>query len=139
MLRYKNIFSNKHRTDRDNVMMTNNAVAKNPNTSDPSPDFAGFAAASVIAVLLAGIFAFLSLASNAETDFALDSKINPNIASAGLLMQLPKIGPKKAQTIVDYRQQAKAQPAFGNIEDLQKVKGIGPKTAENIHKWLVFE
>jgi len=29
--------------------------------------------------------------------------------------------------------------AFETTDDLQKVKGIGPKTVENISKWLKFE
>ena len=28
---------------------------------------------------------------------------------------------------------------YTGIEDLQKVKGIGPKTAEQVKRWLVFE
>ena len=119
-------------------MMTNSAVVKNPDTSEQGPELAGFTAACVIAALLATVFVVFSLASGTETDLALDSKINPNTAPAPLLMQLPKIGPEKALAIIEYRRQTKRQPAFENIEDLQKVKGIGPKTAKQLQKWLIF-
>ena len=68
-----------------------------------------------------------------------DGRINPNTVSAEKLMQLPKIGPKIAEAIINYRSRFQGQPAFENTEDLQKVKGIGPKTAEQLKQWLVFE
>lgn len=51
--------------------------------------------------------------------------ININTATAGQLESLPKIGPSIAQRIVEYRD---AHGPFARIEDLQKVKGIGPAT-----------
>lgn len=52
-------------------------------------------------------------------------KININTATAAELERLPKIGPSIAQRIVEYRD---AHGPFARIEDLQKVKGIGPAT-----------
>ncbi|HRF49952.1 MAG TPA: ComEA family DNA-binding protein, partial [Anaerolineales bacterium] len=51
--------------------------------------------------------------------------ININTATASQLEALPKIGPAIAQRIVEYRD---AHGPFGRIEDLQRVKGIGPAT-----------
>ena len=55
--------------------------------------------------------------------------ININTASASELQALPGIGPKKAGAIVSYRT---ANGAFGHVDDLVRVKGIGPKTLAKI-------
>jgi hypothetical protein len=77
------------------------------------------------------------------SEMALDDKINPNYAPAASLVRLPNIGRLRAQAIIAYRENFVLQeidrPAFRNCNDLQKVKGIGPKTSQNISKWLIFE
>ena len=50
--------------------------------------------------------------------------ININTAKAEELDILPGVGPKMAQAIIDFR---KAHGKFSTLEDLQKVKGVGPK------------
>ena len=76
-------------------------------------------------------------------EIRLDSRINPNDAPMASLARLPGIGIVKAGAIVAYRenfiQQNSDRAAFESYEDLQKVKGIGPKTARNIDQWLKFE
>lgn len=55
--------------------------------------------------------------------------VNINTATASELDTLPGIGPAYAKAIIDYRSQ------FGpyiRIEDIEKVKGIGPKTFEKL-------
>ncbi len=73
----------------------------------------------------------------------LNERINPNDASPASLVRLPGIGVSRAAAIVAYRENFSEQngnkPAFKNCDDLQKVKGIGPKTAQNISQWLKFE
>ena len=58
-----------------------------------------------------------------------DAKINLNQADATQLQTLNAIGPKKAEQIIAYRDE---QGQFKQIEDLQKVGGIGPKTFEQL-------
>ena len=76
-------------------------------------------------------------------EIELDERINPNDASPASLVRLPGIGVSRAAAIVAYRKNFSEQngnkPAFKNCDDLQKVKGIGPKTAQNISQWLKFE
>ena len=50
--------------------------------------------------------------------------ININTAKVEELDILPGVGPKMAQAIVDFRE---AHGKFSALEDLQKVKGFGPK------------
>lgn len=53
------------------------------------------------------------------------------------------MGPGRAGAIVEYRENFSGKnavsPAFQNCEDLQKIKGIGPKTVQNINELLKFD
>ena len=76
-------------------------------------------------------------------EIELESRINPNDAPVASLVRLPGIGVGRAGAIVAYRENFSGKdsrnPAFRNCDDLQKVRGIGPKTAQNISQWLTFE
>lgn len=106
------------------------------------------AVAFVIAVagciLFAVFFAVSKFARLGQLqEIRLESRINPNNAPAASLERLPGIGKSRARAIVDYRddfiKQGKGNRAFQNCDDLQKVKGIGPKTAQKLCQWLRFE
>ena len=61
------------------------------------------------------------------------NKVSINSASIEQLQQLKGAGPKKAQAIVDYRNQ---NGQFKTIDELQKVKGIGIKFIEKNRSML---
>ncbi len=89
-------------------------------------------------------FSFASIQTSVDSEhIGLYSKINPNDAPLGSLINLPGIGMTRAAAIIAYRQQHsscnKIEAAFGRIDDLQKVKGIGPVTAAKISEWLRFD
>ena len=56
---------------------------------------------------------------------------NVNTANAATLQQVSRIGPVRAQAIIDYREQF---GPFQSLDELTRVKGIGPATLENFHK-----
>jgi competence ComEA-like helix-hairpin-helix protein len=77
---------------------------------------------------------------------SLQDTIDPNVAPWPELTVLPMIGPSKAQAIVAYREERLAAGAvdeFGRVfrcaEDLDQVRGIGPKTVERIRPFLRFD
>jgi competence protein ComEA len=61
--------------------------------------------------------------------------ININTAKAEELDILPGVGPKMAQAIVDFRE---AHGKFSTLEDLQKVKGLGPRKFAAIRPHLTL-
>ena len=60
----------------------------------------------------------------AEAPKAAGPKVNINTASQAELEGLPRIGPKIAEQIIQYRTQ---NGNFKKIEEIMKVKGIGEK------------
>ena len=62
-------------------------------------------------------------------------KININTATAAQLDSLPGIGPVYAQRIVDYRV---ANGPFTSPEQIQNIKGIGPKTYEKFKDMITI-
>ena len=63
----------------------------------------------------------------------LQGTVNINTADATQLALLPGIGPKMAESILAHRSSA---GAFTSIDDLVKVKGIGPKSLEKMRPYL---
>jgi competence ComEA-like helix-hairpin-helix protein len=56
-----------------------------------------------------------------------------NKATAVDLRALPGVGPKTAAAIVAERE---ARGPFTDVDDLQRTKGIGPKTVTRLRPWL---
>lgn len=65
-------------------------------------------------------------------------QLNPNTATVDELQQLPRIGPKLAANIVQYRAATTQPPTFRSVEDLTHVHRIGPITAERLRPHLRF-
>ncbi|MCG6202121.1 ComEA family DNA-binding protein [Psychromonas antarctica] len=69
------------------------------------------------------------------TSVEMTEKINLNQATSEQLATIKGLGQKKAQAIVDYRQE---NGAFISFEQLVDVKGIGPGTLKKIQPWLTL-
>ena len=103
--------------------------------------------AFVISVCVCALFSIVFAASSVvavreSSGIELDNKINANDAPVASLVRLPGIGVSRAEAIVAYREnfgKERQSKAFQNSDDLQKIKGIGPKTVQNISEWLKFE
>ena len=59
--------------------------------------------------------------------------LDPNRAGAEALAFVPGIGPGLARAVVDDRE---AHGPFQGVEDLVRVRGIGPKRLERARPWL---
>jgi competence ComEA-like helix-hairpin-helix protein len=96
-----------------------------------------------INVVIVGLFVVPHLAGPSKhNEISPADRINPNCATSASLTRLPGIGMARAEAIVAYRNDSVAtnnKQAFGNYKDLEKVRGIGPKTAQKINEWLKFE
>jgi competence protein ComEA len=64
-----------------------------------------------------------------------DSPIDVNAAGAAELMRLPGVGPVMAQNIIKAREEKR----FESVADLDRVKGIGPKTLDRLRPFVVVK
>lgn len=60
--------------------------------------------------------------------------VDVNRASADVLERLPRIGPALARRIVDDRE---ANGPFRSVDELDRVRGIGPATLESLRPLVV--
>jgi competence protein ComEA len=60
-------------------------------------------------------------------------RLDINVATEDELVILPGIGPKKARSIVDWRDR---NGPFTNVNELTSVHGIGPKTLEGLRQYV---
>ena len=123
-------------------MAINNFMQQSDIKQDRIRSFA-FVISIIVCVLFSIGFAVSGLSKLRQScEIELESRINPNDVPMASLVRLPGIGVGRAGAIAAYRvdfARRNSSPAFETIDDLQKVKGIGPKTVQNISQWLKFE
>ena len=96
---------------------------------------------NLFALMFVGTLAALTLLASAGGAQAASSAntaagvVNINTASYDQLLLIPGIGPSKAKAILDLR----VQRPFTQMDDLRKVKGIGPKLLDRIRVYVVTE
>ncbi len=124
-------------------MATNNFGQQTQTGQNRIQSFAFVIAAGACVLFSIALAASGLLGVGQSCQIVLDEQINPNDAPSASLVRLPGIGIGRAGAIVAYRdnfgKKNSNSRTFRNCEDLQKVKGIGPKTVENISEWLKFE
>ena len=74
------------------------------------------------------------ISGNSESALDDSGKVNINIADLSTLQTIAGIGPSKAQSIIDYREQ---NGYFTTIEEIMYVSGIGEKTFASIKDQIV--
>ncbi len=67
--------------------------------------------------------------AQASASASASGKVNINQASVAQLVNLPRVGTKLAERIVEYR---KTHGPFGQVEELMEVKGVGEKLFEQL-------
>lgn len=87
-----------------------------------------------VAVILvfAVLVSFISNFADAENS----AKVNINTATVEELMSLKGIGEKKAESIVEYREEI---GSYATIDELKGVKGIGDKIFSKIRDHITIE
>jgi competence protein ComEA len=74
------------------------------------------------------------VASTVQKKGTLIGVINPNTATESQLLGLPGVGPALCARLVA----ARSERPFRNLEDLDRVKGIGPAKLEKLRPHLSF-
>ena len=93
---------------------------------------------------MAGVCLHRAVAGQGEaTTACVCERINPNTAPVGSLIRLPGIGATRVRAIVAHRdavrEETGSEIAFRASDDLQQIKGIGPRTVADIVDWLAFD
>jgi comEA protein len=83
----------------------------------------------VLGVIFALVFFLLLPSQSQAAQKTSEKKININTASLTELQELPRIGERVAQRIIDFR---KENGNFKKIEEIMKVQGIGEKVFNQI-------
>ncbi|WHX47765.1 ComEA family DNA-binding protein [Paenibacillus woosongensis] len=114
------------------------AVPDSAGSPNPGPDGAGQAgvleqsAAPAVPLASDSSAAAVPLQPSAEPS-PQDGLVSINTANSSQLQTIPGIGEKKAQAIIDYRNQ---HGSFNSLSDLKKVKGIGEKVFQKLKPYI---
>lgn len=103
----------------NNPMTGNASTVKQSNVADSSSDTDGVSSNGAVMSRTNSVTNHQAIASVSG-----EKKVNINTATAAELMELPGVGAKKAEAILDYRNQ---HGPFKRVNDLDHVKGIGAK------------
>ncbi len=91
---------------------------------------------SRFAALAASLFLAAALVRAADApDPASGKRININQATSAQLSNLPRVGSKVADRIVEYR---KSHGQFGQAEELMEVKGIGERLFKELKPYIAL-
>ncbi|UCD50876.1 MAG: helix-hairpin-helix domain-containing protein [Phycisphaerales bacterium] len=103
----------------------------------------GFLVGTGLSVAAAACLIPRALSRSDEIPGSLVARVNPNTAPVASLARLPGIGWTRARAIITHRERvAGGMPetvAFKSLGDLQRIRGIGPMTAEGLAPWLRFD
>lgn len=80
-----------------------------------------------------GLLRSLSSVPEQRTPALSPVRIDLNRAGAEQLQALPGIGPARARAIVESRER---DGLFESVEDLERIRGIGPRTVAQIEPWV---
>ncbi len=72
----------------------------------------------------------------ADIGYIIEPPVDVNTAGHEELQLLPGIGPVLAERILDYR---KRYGPLSSVDELQRIRGIGPKTIQKFSYYLEFE
>lgn len=75
-------------------------------------------------------------AGTLQPEAGIKKLININAAASAELELLPRIGPVMAQRIIEDRE---TNGPYKDLADLERVRGIGPKTAEKLEPLITFD
>lgn len=111
-----------------------------PGMASVASSSTGSASAQGASVAAVGIYGGNSRASSEgrhhhKKKLAPGERINLNTASAGLLEELPGIGAKKAEAILQYRMH---HGLFVSLSELRRVSGIGPALLARLSAYLTL-
>lgn len=117
-------------------------AAPTPNSpaTDSKPGERALAFIALVAGVLLAVLAYSPRFTSKPIDYhpgeVAAYRVDINRADRFELMQVPGIGPGKADAIVAHRD---AVGGFGTINDLNGVKGIGPKTIDHIKPHVLVD
>jgi competence protein ComEA len=103
--------------------------------ADPGSPRAAQVALAVCIVLLVGLLAYRGYGNRlgARPTEAVAARVDLNRAERTDFEQIPGVGPKLAQAIVDHRGE---KGRFQSVEQLRGVKGVGPATFDKVRPFL---